>query len=118
MSQCARPLEPSPASCSSPSSQRPASDAIGAEGRSLTQVLPGYTRPLLVTHAPGGGREIFIVEQTGRIERATYEDGRWQKLGTFLDLRAWSTTRAVTATSAVSWAWPSIRATGTTAAST
>ncbi len=55
---------------------------------SLTQVLPGYTRPLLVTHAPGGGREIFIVEQTGRIERATYEDGRWQKLGTFLDLRS------------------------------
>lgn len=55
---------------------------------SLTRVLDGYTRPLLVTHAPGGGRVVFIVEQTGKIERATYEDGRWQKLGTFLDLRS------------------------------
>ncbi len=55
---------------------------------SLTQVLAGYSRPVLVTHAPGGGRVIFIVEQTGRIKRATYEDGRWKKLGTFLDLRS------------------------------
>ncbi len=53
---------------------------------SLTQVLGGYTRPVLVTHAPGDGRVIFIVEQTGKIKRATYEDGIWKKLGTFLDL--------------------------------
>lgn len=53
---------------------------------SLRQVLGGYTRPLLVTHAPGGGRDIFIVEQTGRIKRATFSDGSWRKLGTFLDL--------------------------------
>jgi glucose/arabinose dehydrogenase len=55
---------------------------------SLARVLDGYTRPLLVTHAPDGGRVIFIVEQTGKIERATYEDGEWKKLGTFLDLRS------------------------------
>lgn len=53
---------------------------------SLPTVLTGYTRPVLVTHAPGGGRVIFIVEQTGKIKRATYADGRWTKLGTFLDL--------------------------------
>jgi glucose/arabinose dehydrogenase len=54
----------------------------------LVPILSGYTRPVLVTHAPGGGRVIFIVEQTGRILRATYEDGAWRKLGTFLDLRS------------------------------
>ena len=54
---------------------------------SLVQVLGGYSRPVLVTYAPGGGRTIFIVEQTGKIKRATYRDGRWVKLGTFLDLR-------------------------------
>jgi glucose/arabinose dehydrogenase len=53
---------------------------------SLAPILSGYSRPVLVTHAPGGGRVIFIVEQTGKIERATYSDGRWRKLGTFLDL--------------------------------
>ncbi len=53
---------------------------------SLKQVLGGYTRPVLVTHAPGDGRVIFVVEQTGKIKRATYEDGSWKKLGTFLDL--------------------------------
>jgi glucose/arabinose dehydrogenase len=51
----------------------------------LTEVLGGYTRPVLVTHA-GQGRTIFIVEQTGAIKRATFEDGQWRKLGTFLDL--------------------------------
>ena len=49
-------------------------------------MLGGYTRPVLVTHAPGDGRVIFIVEQTGKIKRATFEDGSWKKLGTFLDL--------------------------------
>jgi glucose/arabinose dehydrogenase len=53
---------------------------------SLTPILSGYSRPVLVTHAPGGGRVIFIVEQTGKIKRATYQDGAWRKLGTFLDL--------------------------------
>jgi len=53
---------------------------------SLKPILRGYDRPVLVAHAPGGGREIFIVEQSGRIERATYRNGRWIRLGTFLDL--------------------------------
>jgi glucose/arabinose dehydrogenase len=53
---------------------------------SLNQILGGYSRPVLVTHAPGGGRTIFIVEQTGAIKRATFENGSWKKLGTFLDL--------------------------------
>jgi len=65
-------------------SAAPASAA--ASEVSLNKVLDGYTLPLLVTHAPGGGRDIFIVEQTGKIKRATYSDGSWQKLGTFLDL--------------------------------
>ncbi len=38
----------------------------------LTRVLGGYSHPVLVTHAPGSGRTIFIVEQTGKIKRATY----------------------------------------------
>jgi glucose/arabinose dehydrogenase len=54
---------------------------------SLSPVLSDYTRPVLVTYAPGGGRVIFIVEQTGKIKRATYQNGAWKKLGTFLDLR-------------------------------
>ena len=54
----------------------------------VNRILGGYTRPVLVTHAPGGGRTIFIVEQTGVIKRATYANGRWVKLGTFLDIRA------------------------------
>jgi glucose/arabinose dehydrogenase len=54
----------------------------------LRRILGSYTRPVLVTHAPGGGREIFIVEQTGTIKRATFRDGRWRRLGVFLDLRS------------------------------
>jgi glucose/arabinose dehydrogenase len=63
---------------------------VGAAGSnvSLTRILGSYSRPVLVTHAPGGGRTVFIVEQTGRIKRATYQNGSWRKLGTFLDLRA------------------------------
>jgi glucose/arabinose dehydrogenase len=53
---------------------------------SLPTILSGYSRPVLVTHAPSGGRVIFIVEQTGKIKRATFANGRWQKLNTFLDL--------------------------------
>ncbi len=52
----------------------------------LTRILGGYSRPVLVTHAPGSGRTIFIVEQTGKIKRAAYVNGRWRKLGVFLDL--------------------------------
>jgi glucose/arabinose dehydrogenase len=55
----------------------------------LVVILSGYSHPVQVTAAPGGGRTIFIVEQTGRIRRATYRDGRWRDLGVFLDLRAW-----------------------------
>jgi len=53
---------------------------------SLARVLTGYSRPVLVTHAPGGGRTVFIVEQTGKIKRATRRNGEWKKLGVFLDL--------------------------------
>ena len=53
---------------------------------SLSRILSGYSRPVLVTHAPGGGRNIFIVEQAGKIKRATYADGSWKKLGVFLDI--------------------------------
>jgi glucose/arabinose dehydrogenase len=55
---------------------------------SLPRILGGYVHPVLVTHAPGSGRAIFIVEQRGVIKRATFEGGAWQKLGTFLDLRS------------------------------
>ena len=52
----------------------------------LARILGGYSKPVLVTHAPGGGRVIFIVEQTGKIHRATVSGSRWRKLGVFLDL--------------------------------
>ena len=66
----------------------PASVAGASSQVRLVPILSGYSRPVLVTHAPGDGRVIFIVEQTGRIMRATYEAGTWRKLGTFLDLRS------------------------------
>jgi glucose/arabinose dehydrogenase len=53
----------------------------------VSSVLSGYSRPVLVTSHPGAGRRIYIVEQTGRIKIATYEGGRWKKVGTFLDIR-------------------------------
>ncbi|CAN5726411.1 PQQ-dependent sugar dehydrogenase [soil metagenome] len=58
----------------------------GSSDVRLRRILAGYSRPVLVTHAPGPGRVIFIVEQTGEIRRATFRDGRWRKLGVFLDL--------------------------------
>ena len=61
------------------------SQAAGSDV-ALTRILGGYSRPVLVTHAPGGGRVIFVVEQTGKIHRATYSGGKWRKLGVFLDL--------------------------------
>ena len=48
----------------------------------------GYSHPVLVTHAPGAGSVIFILEQRGIIRRATFEGGSWRKLGTFLDIRS------------------------------
>jgi glucose/arabinose dehydrogenase len=54
---------------------------------SLEPILSGYDRPVLVTHAPGSSRVIYIAEQTGVIRRATFQGGSWRKLGTFLDLR-------------------------------
>lgn len=63
--------------------------AAGAEpGITLRRVLSGYSRPVLVTHDGRPGRDIFIVEQSGLIKRATFRDGAWRKLGTFLDLRS------------------------------
>jgi glucose/arabinose dehydrogenase len=62
-----------------------AAPTAAASNVTLTPILDGYARPVLVTSA-GEGRTIFIVEQTGRIKRATFEDGQWRKLGTFLDL--------------------------------
>ena len=41
-----------------------------------------------MTHAPGSGSVIFILEQRGVIRRATFEGGSWRKLGTFLDIRS------------------------------
>jgi glucose/arabinose dehydrogenase len=59
-----------------------------AAGRvSFSQVLSGYSRPVYVTAPEGSSsRRIFIVEQTGRIRVATYENGHWRKVSTFLDL--------------------------------
>ena len=54
----------------------------------LSRVLGGYSQPVLVTNSGGNSRTIFIVEQSGRIKRATFTNGRWKKLGTFLDLRS------------------------------
>ena len=52
----------------------------------LRPILTGYTRPVVIAHAPGEGRTMYIAEQAGTIERATYADGMWHKDGTFLDL--------------------------------
>ena len=38
----------------------------------LARILSGYSRPVLVTHNGDGSRVIFIVEQTGKIKRATF----------------------------------------------
>lgn len=62
--------------------------AAGAEpGITLRRILSGYDHPVLVTHDGRPGRDIFIVEQSGLIKRATFRDGAWRRLGTYLDLR-------------------------------
>ena len=58
--------------------------AAPASRVSLVPVLSGYTRPVLITHAPGDPRVIFIVEQTGTIKRATRQDGQWRCVLTHL----------------------------------
>lgn len=60
-----------------------------AAGRvSLSTILTGYSRPVLVTAPKGANRRIYIVEQTGRIRMATWDGSKWVKKGTFLDLRS------------------------------
>jgi glucose/arabinose dehydrogenase len=54
----------------------------------LAAVLSGYSSPVLVTPAPGDAGVIYIVEQSGLVKRATFQDGSWRKQGTFLDLRS------------------------------
>jgi glucose/arabinose dehydrogenase len=63
------------------------SPAAAAGSVGFSTVLTGYSRPVLVTAPRGSSRRIFIVEQTGRIRVATYSNGSWRKLGTFLDIR-------------------------------
>jgi glucose/arabinose dehydrogenase len=54
----------------------------------LTPILDGLTRPVVIAHAPGEGRTMYVVEQTGTIERFAYAGGEWQPDGRFLDLTA------------------------------
>lgn len=64
------------------------STAFSATSRvRLVPILSGYQSPLLVTNDGRPGRVIYIVERDGRILRATFANGRWRKLGTFLDIR-------------------------------
>lgn len=63
------------------------SAAIARGSLSLEPVLTGFSRPLLVTHAPGDEQAIYIVEQGGLIKRAVRQGGAWRTQGTFLDLR-------------------------------
>lgn len=58
-------------------------------------ILTGYSRPVLVTHTGAANRRIFIVEQTGRIRIATFTNGTWKKVGTFLDLRSKVTDQSI-----------------------
>ena len=58
-----------------------------ASGVSVSTILTGYSRPVLVTAPRGSNRHIYIVEQTGRIKVATWTGSRWTKVGTFLDVR-------------------------------
>ena len=57
-----------------------------AAGVSLSRVLTGYSRPVLVAAPRGSSRTIYIVEQTGQIKVATWTGSAWHKVGTFLDI--------------------------------
>ncbi len=59
-----------------------------ADGVSVSTILKGYDRPVLVAAPAGSSRRIFIVEQTGRIKVASWSGSAWVKVGTFLDLRS------------------------------
>ena len=52
----------------------------------LAPILRGYERPLLVTNDGRNNRVIYVVEQQGTISRATFVNGKWKKLATFLDI--------------------------------
>ena len=64
-----------------------AAPGAASGGVSLSRILTGYSRPVLVTAPRGHSRRIYIVEQTGTIKVATYSHGRWSRVGTFLDIR-------------------------------
>ena len=51
----------------------------------LRPILDGFDRPLHVTN-DGAGRTLYVVEQSGSIQRATNRSGGWVKLGTYLDV--------------------------------
>jgi hypothetical protein len=51
----------------------------------LRPILDGFDRPLHVTN-DGSGRTLYVVEQSGSIQRATNRSGGWVKLGTYLDV--------------------------------
>jgi glucose/arabinose dehydrogenase len=54
---------------------------------SVSTVLSGYSRPVLVTAPRGSNRRIYIVEQTGKIRMAKWNGSAYEKAGTFLDVR-------------------------------
>lgn len=54
----------------------------------LEPLLSGYDRPFLVTHNGVSEQILFIVEQAGRIVRASHATGSWEKKGAFLDIRS------------------------------
>jgi glucose/arabinose dehydrogenase len=66
----------------------PASTAAAGGSLELVPVLTGTSRPVLVTHAPGDARVIYIVEQAGLVKRAALQGDTWRMSGTFLDLRS------------------------------
>jgi glucose/arabinose dehydrogenase len=66
----------------------PATASAASGSLKLAPVLSGYSRPVLVTHAPGAAGVIYIVEQSGLVRRAAFQDGSWRKQGTYLDLRS------------------------------
>ena len=52
-----------------------ATPASASGGVTLSTILTGYARPVLVTAPRGSGHRIFIVDQTGTIEVATRSHG-------------------------------------------
>jgi glucose/arabinose dehydrogenase len=60
--------------------------ALAEPGVVYDRILSGYERPIQVTSADRPGF-LFIVEQRGTIERARRQNGTWEKLDPFLDIR-------------------------------